>query len=348
MCLDLIRIPPVKQSENLARLLKERLKRYVFPDYILARRQYYHRNGFYPDLRKPKDLSEKVLWLKLYDHSPLHTRCADKILVRNYVASRIDASFLVPKILATYDLDDVGPETIREDRFVIKTNHDQGGVFICCDRDRFDWIRTQDQIRARRRINKYYEFRERQYRDIRPGILVESLIEGEGGHSAAELKINCFEGKPHFVQVIVDRFEKRRHAHYDLDWRRMELHGRSLGLEYDLPRPAQLDRILEAAKALAAPFLFCRVDFLVGAGERPWFGEITFHPAAGLVRYSPPEMERALGDLIDLRRFAEFAAAQRRIWSRDLQAEPPLSGALKGAMRSTHLPTTLQSPKMEG
>lgn len=268
--------------------------------------------------------------------------------MRDYVASRIDAGLLVPKILATYDLDAVGPGTIREDRFVIKTNHDQGGVFICGDRDRFDWVHVNDQIRARRRINKYHEFREWQYRDIRPGILVESLIEGEGGHSPVEVKVNCFEGKPHFVQVIVDRFGKRRHVNYDLDWRRMDLLGRSLGLEYDLPRPAQLDRILEAAEALAAPFLFCRVDFLLGAGERPWFGEITFHPAAGLVRYSPPEMERALGDLIDLRRFAEFAAAQRRIWSRGIQAEPPLSDALRDAIPSTHLQTAPQGPKMEG
>jgi hypothetical protein len=329
--IDVIRTPSVKRSGGLAQLVKDRVKRYVFPDYILARRQYYYRNGFYPDLINPKDLSEKILWLKLYDRSPLHTRCADKILVRDHVASRIGAQFLAPKILATYDLDEVGPDRIREERFVIKTNHDQGGVFICLDRARFDWARALEQIRARALVNKYYEFQERQYRDIRPGVLVESFIEGEEGRNAVELKVNCFEGKPQFIQVIVDRFEKRRHVNYDLNWRRMDLHGRSLELEYDLPRPRHLDLVLEAAETLAAPFLFCRVDFLLDAASRPWFGEITFHPAAGLVRYNPPEMERALGDLIDLRRFAEFAEAQRRIWFDDARSQRRLSGALRDA-----------------
>ena len=314
------------------REIKDRIKRYFFPDYMLARRQNYFRNGFYPDLDQPKDLSEKVLWLKLYDRSPLHTRCADKILARDYVAARIGPDFLVPKILSSYDFDVVNPETISAPRFVVKSNHDQGGVFICTDRDEFDWVGVRQALRARARVNKYYEYQERQYRDIRPGVLVEDFIPGEHGRGPLELKINCFEGRPHFVQAIVDRFEKRRHVNYDLDWRRMDLHGRSPGLEYDLPRPECLDRVLAAAAELAAPFLFCRVDFLLGPGGRPWFGEITFHPAAGLVRYNPPEMERALGELLDLGRFYEFRTRQRRLWATTARGKGIVSRVLRDAL----------------
>lgn len=325
----LFRSSPNKKRKGLSNRLWSFFKRYFFPDNFLAKRQYFYRNGFLPDLRNPKDLSEKVLWLKLHDRSPLHTRCADKILVRDYVASRIGAELLVPKILITYDIDAVTAEAIREPRFVVKSNHDQGGVFICRDRDSFDWAGVRSELRRRARKNKYYEYQERQYRDIRPGVLVEKLIEGDDGRGVVELKVNCFHGKPQFLQAIVDRFEKRRHVNYDLDWRRMDLHGRSPGLEYDLPRPTNLGPILEAAEALATPFMFCRVDFLLGAGGRPWFGEITFHPAAGLVRYSPPEMERALGDLIDLGRFDEFREIQRRVAAEEARSARPLSGALR-------------------
>ncbi|MBP7241060.1 ATP-grasp fold amidoligase family protein [Amaricoccus sp.] len=287
------------------------MKRYLYPDYLMALLQYRHRNGFYPDLLKPRDLSEKVLWLKLHDRSRLHTLCADKILVRDYVAGRAGSEFLVPTLLVTYDPAEVTPDAIRQDRFVVKTNHDQGGVFICRDRETFDWDDTRAQIRKRAKTNKYYEFREPQYKDIRPGILVERFIEGEKGQDILEIKINCFHGEPRFMQAIVGRFTDRRHANYDLDWKRMPFQGRTADIEHDVPRPDALDRMLAAAARLSEPFLFCRIDFLIDASGRPWFGEITFHPAAGLVRYNPPEMERALGDMLDLSRIDESRRVQR-------------------------------------
>ena len=46
--------------------------------------------GRLPELREPKTLNEKLLKLKLerYGSSPLVRRCADKYLVRGYVAER--------------------------------------------------------------------------------------------------------------------------------------------------------------------------------------------------------------------------------------------------------------------
>lgn len=294
--------------------MKDRVKRYLYPDYVVARRQYFYRNGFYPNLLNPQDLSEKILWLKLHDRSPLHTMCADKIRVRDYVAGRAGSEFLVPSLLITYDAAEVTPQAIRQDRFVVKTNHDQGGVFICRDRDSFDWEGMRAQIRQRAKTNKYYEFRERQYKDIRPGILVERFLEGVGGEEVLEIKINCFHGEPQFVQAIVGRFSDRRHTNFDLNWNRMHFYGRSPDIEYDLPRPRALDRMLAAARRLSEPFLFCRVDFLLDSAGRAWFSEVTFHPAAGLVRYRPDDKERALGDLLDLSRIDESRRRQRAAW----------------------------------
>jgi hypothetical protein len=300
-------------ASRLARSIKDVVKRHFYPDWVLARRQYFYRNGFYPDLDDPRDLSEKVLWLKLHDRSPLHTQCADKIRVRDYVNARLGPELLVPSILVTYDPKDIVPEAIAEERFVVKTNHDQGGVFICRDRAGFDWPGVRAQLMARSKTNKYYEYRERQYKDIVPGILVERFVEGENGRDAIEVKINCFHGVPGFVQVIVDRFTDRRQVIYAPDWSPLPIHGRSPPVEGGLPRPERLDHMLRDAAELARPFLFCRVDFLLGTGGRPWFSEITFHPAAGLVRYRPPEMERALGDMIDLSRLEESRRLQRAL-----------------------------------
>lgn len=301
---------------QLRSALKAALKR-LRSDRAATRARYFHVNGFYPDLVHPKDLSEKISWLKLHDRSPLHTMCADKIRARDYVAARIGPEILAPALLITRDPRDVTPETIPAARFVVKTNHDQGGVFICRDRDAFDWAEVRAAVAARMKVNKYPEFRERQYRDITPGILVEALVgPPEGAPSALEIKINCFHGAPGFIQVVFDRFGDRRQVFLGPDWTRLPMRGRAAPLAGAPPRPPHLARMLADAAALAAPFLFARVDFLYGTdqegrGERHWFNEVTFHPAAGLVRYRPPGMERAWGERIDLSRLAQARRLQR-------------------------------------
>jgi hypothetical protein len=291
------------------RAARRAVVRYLLPDAYVTRRQYRHRNGVDLDLRNPRNLSEKVCWLKLRDRSALHTVCADKIRVRDYVALRVGTETLIPTYLVAHDAAELGPEAVAAMRFVVKTNHDQGGVFICRDRSRFDWEAIRSQVRARMERNKYHEFRERQYRDVRPGLLVEALVEGQGPEGPVELKVNCFNGAPGFVQVILDRFGDRRQLFYAPDWTRMPIQGRAAALERDLPPPPCLAQVLHDAAALSEPFPFCRVDFLQDADGRAWFNEITFHPAAGLVPYRPPEIERMLGDMLDLTR---LPAARRR------------------------------------
>lgn len=292
------------------RAIKKSIKNHVTPDRYYVRQQYHHRHGFYPDLNNPRDLSEKLQWLKLHDRSALHTQCADKIRARDYVAARLGPDLLIPAIRISYDPKDVDPKTIAAERFVLKTNHDQGGVFICRDRDAFDWKGVRENVARRMKINKYYEFREHQYKNVRPGILVEDLVDGENEGSVREIKFYCFHGKPGFIQVVLDRFENRREIFYDPNWKRLHFRGPAPQLEDELEPPQGLDRLLRDAATLADPFLFCRIDFLLGVQDRAWFGEITFHHGAGLIRFQPAPFERAFGDMIDLTRLAETRARQ--------------------------------------
>ena len=296
--------------------LKRVIRQYLVPDNLVIRRQYRSRTGIKLNLVDPKDLSEKVQWLKLHDRSALHTMCADKIKVRDYVADVLGKDILVPAVRVTYDPADISPDVIREKRFVIKTNHDQGGVFICQDRATFDWQGVRADVTRRLALTKYHEFREYQYKGIRPGILIENFVEAEHGGNASDLKIYCFHGQPRFIQVVVDRFENRREAFYDPSWTRMGFKAPVKQLDEGLARPPCLDRLLRAASQLSEPFLFCRIDFLYGNGDRAWFGEVTFHHGAGLIRFDPPEFERAFGDMIDLSRLAETRRRQDKVTRR--------------------------------
>jgi len=296
---------PSELLSAAAKSLKRGITRYLVPDAFVMKRQYRFRHGFAPDIARPKDLSEKLLWLKLHERSALHTQCADKIRARDYVEAMLGPDLIIPAVMISYDPADIGPATIQAERFAIKTNHDQGGVYLCKDRASFDWKGVREKVAARLAINKYYEFREYQYKHIRPGFIVENFIEGDNDGNVREIKFYCFHGKPGFIQVVLDRFQNRKEIFYDPDWKRMNFVGPAPQLEHELPRPANLDRLMADAAVLADPFLFCRIDFLQGAGERPWFGEITFHHGAGLIRFEPREFERAFGDMIDLSRHDE-------------------------------------------
>ena len=298
------------------RIAKRRIKDRLYPDRYFISKQYFFRNGFYPDLKDPKTLSEKTQWLKLHDRSALHTICADKIRVRDYVEMQLGPAPLAKAILVTRDPADITPEKITAEKFVVKTNHDQGGVHLCRDRATFDWAAVRADLAERMRINKYYEFREHQYKAIRPGILVEEFLEGEAGANVHELKIYCFHGQPKFIQVVLDRFENRLECFYDPEWKRMAHHAPVAQLERDLPKPPCLERLLRDAATLAAPFLFCRIDFLFGGGDKAWFGEVTFHHGAGLIRFEPLEFERVFGDMLDLKRLPETRRMQDEIAAR--------------------------------
>jgi hypothetical protein len=273
----------------------------VLPDRWVVAHQYRLRNGRWPDLRDPRGYNEKILWLKLHDVTPLHTRCADKIAVRDYVAERWGADILTPALLISHDVEDLRPEAVTAERFVVKTNHDQGGVFICRDRAAFDWAGVRRQIARRMRHSPYDNLRERQYKDIRPGIIVEQFLEADGPEGLVDYKFNCFGGRPRFVQVNIGRQGNHVQLFYDLDWRKLPCWRTYPDITPDAARPPNLARMVEIAAALSAPFAFARVD-LYDLGHAIRFGEITFHPGGGLKLFHPPEWERRIGDMLDLPR----------------------------------------------
>ncbi len=57
--------------------------------------------------------------------------------------------------------------------------------------------------------------------------------------------------------------------------------------------------MLDVAAKLAAQFPFVRVD-LYSIGNRIYFGELTFTPGSGLVRFNPKSADLELGKIIDI------------------------------------------------
>jgi hypothetical protein len=292
-----------KLAKRIARGLRRRALRLV-PSRLFVPWQYALQNGRAPDLRAPKDLSEKLCWMKLHVRSELQARCSDKIAVRDYVTATIGADALVPLILTTKDADDVNPSTITAPRFVVKLNHDSGGVFVCDRRETFDWEGVRRRLRQRIRQNYFYEAREPGYRAIEPRIVVEEHLAGGSDVPILDYKFWTFHGRVELIQIsrivlgdqgIVESF----HLFLDRAWKKLAIRKHKPLLDEVPPRPEALEALIEAAERLARPFPFCRVDLYRVEG-RLRFGELTFFPSGGFVRFVPDEAERRLGDLLHL------------------------------------------------
>lgn len=93
-----VRPSPAQEPSGLRRRWRA-FKRWMWrfaPDAVVTKRSYRHRFGRDLDLENPQGLSEKIQWLKLNGMTPLHSRCSDKIAVRDYVAERVGSEILDP------------------------------------------------------------------------------------------------------------------------------------------------------------------------------------------------------------------------------------------------------------
>ena len=248
------------------------------------------RNRHWPDFARPRRFNELVQARKLHDRDPLLPRLADKVLVKDYVAERIGADWLIPTLWHGRELPEQPPWPRP---FVVKSSHgSQQCRFVRSADDAWEPIRRA----ARGWVATNYGaiLGEWLYGQIPAQILVEPFI-GTGGELPLDYKLFVFGGRTEFVQVDTDREHGHKRAIFDRDWNRLPLR-----LQYPIdPRkiepPASLTEMMRAAEALAEDIDFVRIDFYE-VGGRPLFGEMTFYPGSGLDRFDPPSFDLLFGE----------------------------------------------------
>ena len=111
----------------------------LVPEKTYIKRRYKKKFGERLNLKDPTTLNEKILWLKLNDRTPLHTQCADKFAVRDYIKKKIGDKYLVPLYYDTYEATNIIPENLPEPPYIIKTNHDSGGGIFVYNESLINW-----------------------------------------------------------------------------------------------------------------------------------------------------------------------------------------------------------------
>lgn len=253
------------------------------PDKSYIKLYYRLRVGRKLNTNNPTTLNEKLQWLKFNYRFPLQSIVSDKLLVRDYVKEKIGAEYLIPILGIWGKYDDIDFSLLPK-QFVLKCNHDSGGLVVCTDKDKLNHSETKCKIEKSLKSNFFYIGREYQYRNIKPMILCEEFI-SDNGKVPLDYKIYCFNGVPDVILVCRDRFSKNSHRasylFFDQEWIFQPLNKGDEDLQkIDVPKPENLEEMIEIAKKLSRDFLFARID-LYNIGGKIYFGEITLSPNSG-------------------------------------------------------------------
>mgnify|MGYP000495025415 CR=1 FL=1 len=276
-----------------------------YKDKASIEQKYQRTFGKLPDLETPETFNEKIQWLKLYDKTPLHTYCADKLSVRQIVEQEIGKQYLVPLIKTTKNINDITPDWLPDEPCVIKTNHDSGNIFIIKDKEKVDFSKIRERLKMSMRHNYYHSTREWQYKNIVPTILVEKFINDGSTQEPKDFKFHCFNGEPLFIHVDTDRTGEHQRSIYDNAWNKQPFKIEEFDDSMVIDKPKNLAQMLNFARILARPFPFARVDFYEAQGKL-YFGEITFHPASGFDRFIPDKWDAVFGDKLHLHKSGTY------------------------------------------
>ena len=257
---------------------------------------YRRKTGMFMNLDNPKTLNEKIQWLKLFNSSDIRTLLSDKYLVRDWVAERIGAQYLIP-LLGVWDrFDDIDFSALPR-QFALKTNHGSHWNAIVYDKSE---LNIPD---ARINFNQWMASNygltwsiQLQYRGIKPKIIAEKLI---AGFEIQDFKFFCFDGEVKFIWTDVGRATDHRRMMFDCDWQPLPCRI-AFGLPNSTPaRPRELNCMIELAQRLSQGFAHVRVD-LYDVNGKVYFGEMAFTCGNGCEDTSPIEYAYRFGDYISL------------------------------------------------
>ncbi len=269
------------------------------PDEIFLKIEYYFATGKKLNLGNPVTFNEKIQWIKLYDHNPLYSIFVDKYAVREYVKNTVGEKYLIPLIAKYNHCSEIDIDKLPKE-FVLKCNHDSGGISICRDKNHYDWKKEKKILEKHLGFNFYYQSREWAYKDVKPCIICEELIENPDGSEINDYKFFSFNGQVKAIQVDFDRHTNHKRNIYTPDFQLVDL---SIKCPNDpkriIPIPEKLDEMIRIAESLSRGFPEIRVD-LYSVGNKIYFGELTLYHGGGIEKFTPGEQEYVFGSWIDL------------------------------------------------
>lgn len=201
------------------------------PDKLYISLRYRCQMGYWVNWKHPKTFTEKLQWLKVYNHRQEYTMMVDKYAVKQYVADRIGWQHIIPTLGVWDKAEDINWDTLPK-QFVLKTTHGggSGGVVLCKDKMTFDKNVAIVKLNKSMSSDIYSALREWPYKNVKRQVIAEKFMIpndklNDPTYDLTDYKFFCFNGVPKFCQVIRDRHTCESIDFYDMAWNHLGFVG---------------------------------------------------------------------------------------------------------------------------
>ena len=271
----------------------------------VARLKFWYKLHRWPNFKNPKDINEKINWLKFYGDTSQWPLLADKYRVREYVKDCGLEDILIPLIGKWDTVEEIDWDSLPQ-QFVMKCNNGSGDVKVCTDKGMVD--KESTLLHFRKTLQSPYGILtgEEHYKHIKPCIIAEELLDGSTqpnkSKTLVDYKIWSFDGKPEFIVCYSNRHDKYycEIGVYDCNW---NAHPEYLcySPHYKpehilMPRPTCLNDMLQIASDLSKGHPQMRVDLYEVNGQI-YFGELTLTSSGGYMSHFTHAFLNELGKL---------------------------------------------------
>lgn len=258
--------------------------------------------GYKLNLKNPQTFSEKLQWLKLYDRNPDYVKMVDKIEVKDYVSNIIGKDFIIPTLGVWDHAEDINWDALPN-QFVLKCNHDSGGVIICKDKSKLDKEAVIKRLNKSLLTDYYKVGREWPYKDVQRRILAEKYIEPlPNMEDLPDYKFFCFDGEVKAMFIATDRQkpnEEVKFDFFDANFNHLPFRQGHENADHLPSKPKLFEIMKDAAAKLSKGIPQVRVDFYE-IGNRVLFGEMTLFHFSGFMPFRPEQWDYYFGEMLNL------------------------------------------------
>lgn len=249
------------------------------------------------NLKKPKTFNEKIQWIKLYDRNPIYTKMVDKYEAKKIAECLIGSQYIIPTIGVWEKSKDINFENLPR-KFVLKCTHDSASTIIVNDKSTINIEEIRKHFDFFLKRNHYKAAREWAYKDVKPRIIAEPLI--EDAEVLKDYKFFCFDGVPKIVYISSNEHTAEASTDYfDIDFNHLDLVTLDKNAIITPKIPCNYEHMVELARKLSTGIPQIRID-LYNANGKIYFGEFTLYSNGGFVSLKPEKWDGILGDYIVL------------------------------------------------
>lgn len=287
----------IKSQDTRFKILS--LLRFI-PDSLMVKIQYRIKLRRKLNLKNPKRYTEKLQWYKINYRDPLMAKCADKYRVREYIHSK-GLGYILNELYEVYNNENEIKLEDLPNKFVIKTTNGSGTNILCKNKNDISINEIREELKNWLKRDYYICGREWAYKDAVSKIIVEEYLEDNDNpfEGINDYKFLCFNGKPEYIVLDVDRQVNHKRNIYDLNWNLVDVSTDHDNIKTNIEKPEGLDEMIKIATVLAEDFPCVRVD-LYWLNGKVYFGELTFYPWTGYVQFEPDEFDYRLGSKFNL------------------------------------------------